>query len=275
MTRASNYSCVGGRCAQAKRSSELCCNASLPELFLVVDLHKGLLDMKPYFRNGSCKLMFLAAALLLPLSGMGAAFQNGDFESGPGTFDIVTSADAPTGWIPGGTLGNAALFNQTNQFGVIGIVGPRSVGFGGNGATGATLSQTFDTLAGQTYNVNYFVTSQQGIGATLQTALVQALNGATVLGSVTESVPSLLAGESFHWYAGPTLTFVATGPSSTLRFTDTSSPVAAGGCCNWALDGVTVAAQVVAAVPEPQTYAMLFAGLVVLGFMTRRRDPSV
>jgi hypothetical protein len=228
------------------------------------------MHMELNVRSEVRRMIVLAGMLALPVSALAAQFQNGDFETAPfGAFDITSIAQAPPGWVPGGTLGNAALFNQTNEFGVIGIAGPHTVGFGGNGATGATLSQTFDTIAGQTYNLNYFVTSQQGTGAALQTASIQALNGATILGGVTETVPSLISGESFHWVAGPTLSFIATGASSTIRFTDTSSS-AATVCCNWALDAVTVNSQVVA-VPEPEAYGMLFAGLGLLGFVARRR----
>jgi len=163
------------------------------------------------------------------------------------------------------------LFYQApSAFGVIGIAGPSSVGFGGNSSTGGTLSQTFDTSIGQSYTVNYFATSQQGgsAGSPLQTALIQALNGATVLGSVTDTIPNFAVGETFHWFAGPSLTFIATGSSTTLRFTDTTTTGTF--CCNWALDGVTVSGQV-AAIPEPNTYGLMLAGLGLLGFLARRK----
>jgi hypothetical protein len=220
--------------------------------------------------------MFFASFLMTTSIAHAAPFTNGNFEL-PGlgvgaTFlDITNVATAPTGWTPAGTLGNAALFYENNAFGVVCVAGPNCVGFGGNGTTGATLSQTFDTVAGQSYTVNYFVTPQQGAGP--QSALVEALNGATVLGSVTETIPLLVAGQSFNWeVAGPSLTFIATGSLSTLRFTDTSNGAAAINT-NWALDGVTVNAPSVA-VPEPETYAMLLAGLGLLGFVAGRRKPK-
>ena len=41
---------------------------------------------------------------------------------------------------------------------------------------------------------------------------------------------------------------------------------------NWRFDNIAVSGIAVAAVPEPQTYAMLLAGLLMLAFMTRRRQ---
>ena len=232
--------------------------------------------MHTWFSN-TVRHTAVVAALASPLAVYAAPFTNGGFET-PGVpvganNSLSDGANPPpTGWTVGGTTTSFAIFYENNTFGVIGNSGPNAVGFGGNGTTGGILSQTFDTVAGQTYNVNYSVTSQQGVGATLQTASIQALNGATILGGVTESIPSLVAGENFHWFAGPTLTFVATGSSSTLRFTDTSS-VAASACCNWALDAVSVNGQV-AAIPEPDTYAFMLAGLGVLGFLARRKTNS-
>jgi len=221
--------------------------------------------MKLHFPNK----VLVASTLALPLFVQAAPFSNGNFESpGVASFaDITTPATAPTGWTPGGTLGNAALFYENNAFHVVCVAGPNCVGFGGNGTTGATLSQTFDTVLGQSYTVNYFVTPQQGAGP--QSALVEALNGATVLGSVTDTIPLLVSGQNFNWVAGTPLTFVATGSSSTLRFTDTSNGAAASGT-NWALDGVTITGQV-AAIPEPSAYGLMLAGLGVLGFVARRR----
>src|SRR5258706_9473181 len=127
-------------------------------------MHKGHI-MKLNFRN----TVLVASTLMLPLVAQAAAFTNGDFESpappssnspiGPGS-----GGTPPTGWVVGGPVGDPfeLFFQMPAAFGVIGIAGPNSVGFGGNSSTGGTLSQTFDTVAGQSYTVNYFATSQQG-----------------------------------------------------------------------------------------------------------------
>lgn len=222
-------------------------------------------------------LMGACAALTLPFAATAAQFSNGDFESpgvAPGVFVSISDipALAPTGWTTGGTTTYAAMFYENNVFGVIGLAGPSAIGFGGNGTTGSTLSQTFDTVAGTSYTVNYFVTAQQGVGA--QSVMVQAFNGALMLGSSSGAIPAFGDSEWYHWFAGPSLSFLASSSSSTITFTDTSNDVLSAST-NWALDGVTVEAGVgVPPVPEPSTYALMIAGLGIIGFMARRKDQA-
>jgi hypothetical protein len=103
------------------------------------------------------------------------------------------------------------------------------IGWGANGATNGTLFQTFDTVIGTTYNINYLLTTQQLTGVLpIQSNLVEALNGASVLNFVTNSF-NQAAG---IWNAGATLSFVAASTSTTLRFTDTTS-AANSGPINW------------------------------------------
>ena len=82
---------------------------------------------------------------------------------------------------------------------------------------------------------------------------VDFFDGATLLGSIAYNGPAVLG------FAG----YVGAGSSITsFRWTTTL-----GGQLNTGIDNVTVAA-----VPEPETYAMLLAGLGLLGFVARRRS---
>ena len=200
-------------------------------------------------------------AWALPLAAADAPFQNGSFETptlGPGTaVSINAPGDAPTGWVPSGTLGNFALFHQSNPY-LTAHTGSNSIGFGGNGSTGAGINQTFDTVAGTPYLVSFFTSAQQ-LGAGPQSYLAQALSGVTVLGSSTGAIPANVA------WVMQSFSFVATGTSTRLRFTDTSDAAAAVSL-NWALDSVTVTA-----VPEPGAFALMGAGLLALAWRRHQR----
>lgn len=144
----------------------------------------------------------------------------------------------------------------------------RYIGWGGSGATGGTLSQTFDTTIGTTYTVDYLLTTQQLGGSNLpvQSNLVQALDGASVLASVTNSF-NMAAG---NWTAGARLTFVAQSIATTLRFTDTSTNAVS---INWGLDNVLVngvSAPTPSGVPEPSTYGMM--GIAMAGLVWKMRN---
>jgi hypothetical protein len=212
----------------------------------------------------------LSACMLLPAVAH-AGFVNGGFE-GPGLLggrqNITTAANAPTGWVPSGFLQNESLFYQrTGEFAnLVAKDGTFLVGFGGNGTTGGRIGQTFDTVAGATYTVNFFTTAQQsGTGA--QSYLAEALgaDGTTLLGSDSAAIP---VGDN-NW-VGHVFSFVATGASSTLRFTDTSNGAAAVGI-NWALDAVSVGINGPATVPEPSTLLLVLACAGLLFAPTRRR----
>jgi hypothetical protein len=208
-------------------------------------------------------VLMTATMLSMPWAAVAASFQNGSFENpgvGPGGFlDIGTVAQAPTGWIPSGTLGNAALFYEGNgTFGTPSQDGVNMIGFGGNGRTGAVLSQTFDTVVARSYTVSFFVTAQQ-LGSGPQSYSAEVFDGTSSLGSDSGSIPVAL-----NW-VGHSFNFVATGAASTLSFTDTSNGAAAAGI-NWALDNVTVSG-----VPEPRSLGLMAAGLAALAFVCKAR----
>jgi len=218
----------------------------------------------------------LSASLALPMAASASAFTNGSFEAGGPCYfaDITSPADAPAGWIVGGPLGNRNLFCEGQSAGwIVPKDGENAIAFGGNVQTGASLSQTFDTVAGQWYSIEFFTTSQQaapGLSG-LQSFRLDALNGTDVLASLVESIPSAGQSDNNVW-AFHTLAFLATGASSTLRFTDISV-AAESDHVNWALDGVSavVRSDHGGTVPEPTSMALVGLSLAALGAVGRRR----
>src|SRR5262245_37784886 len=127
----------------------------------------------------------LALAIATAALSFAVPFTNGSFESPgviPPPFTHLTFDDPyVTGWFHDGTdLGE--FYTNGVQFGITPQNGSYYVGFGAFGQTGGTLEQTFDTTAGKSYVIDYFLTTQELTGTLPdQIGLVQALNGATVL----------------------------------------------------------------------------------------------
>lgn len=216
--------------------------------------------MKNTFTPLICLLAWSSLALAAP-------FTNGGFElpTSQNTIFLGFGDTFVTGWTHGGNnLGEFYTFN--NQYGILAGEGNYYIGWGANNAIGGTLSQNFDTVIGDTYTVDYLLTTQQLALANLpiQSNTVAAFNGATLLNSVSNSF-NMAAG---IWQAGNQLTFVATSTSTTLVFTDTTA-FADGQPINWGLDAVTVNSQS-GAVPEPSTYALMGGSLALLAWYRRR-----
>jgi hypothetical protein len=221
--------------------------------------------------------VLLGAAMLalgLANEARAAAFQNGGFENPAGNGTVITFLNASTAnFLPGWTHSeaNSEFHVCGNAFGITAGEGNCYLGWGANGTTGGTLSQTFDTVIGDIYTVNYLLTTQQFLQANrpLQSNTVEAISGLTTLASVGNSF-DMAAGV---WETGSVLQFVADSTSTTLRFTDLTTSTNSGPI-NWGLDAITVTATSPVnngpGVPEPSTYVMAAAGLGLMAYWRRR-----
>ncbi len=204
-------------------------------------------------------------ALLISAAALSWAgpFTNGSFES-PGVFEgaatqLDNGSTYVTGWLHQG-IDDGEFYTNGSVWGIAAGHGTFYVGFGAFGLTGGQLLQTFDTTPGQVYAVDYLVTTQELEGVLPdQAALVEALDGASVLASVSNTINT----PAGVWVNGLQLRFTATSASTTLRFTDTTL-FANGGSLNWGLDNVSVAAA-----PEPGSYALIGLGLSVIALRKR------
>jgi PEP-CTERM motif/Protein of unknown function (DUF642) len=209
-------------------------------------------------------LFVLGSAALLA-----SAFQNGGFES-PVLSSSPDFGTVPTGWVkvdPSG-VGLFMEFYSTFLLPTVNGQGNQAYGFGGNGTVTGNLSQTFDTIAAAAYHVTFQYVVQQGFE--FEDLKAEALNGAAVLAS------NPIRFNNTAWVTA-TLDFIATGPSTTLRFSDTTGAVdpGFGNSTNWALDAVSVTGPASGAVPEPSSMALVgLGGLAALALKTRRKSVS-
>ena len=185
-------------------------------------------------------ISLVACTLFCAAQAQAAPFGNGSFElpGGPTTTrTIIGSGENLGGWV------NGSQGTQVYQAGHTDNIESQDewfyVSFGHNGTTGGTLSQTFDTEVGATYDVNYHIAPQQGLDPEQKAA-------AFVYDQANTTSSGFLAGEindvgtsAFVWTRGKPVRFVARSAQSTLMFQDLT-PSGAGGGANWGVDNVTV-----------------------------------
>ena len=216
-----------------------------------------------------------ACALLLMLSGavFGAPFQNGSFELGGNpcnTFNVPAGSTIITGWTV--SVGNidwlgsppSCSWQPSNGANSLDLVGAGAGGIGG-------IQQTFDTVPGTTYQVTFDLAGNYGAPPVIK-PLAVTINGVTTNFTFDTTGRSLFA---MGWTT-KSLTFVASGTSSTINFVSDVS--ASGGTLNAgaALDNVQIGAAsvLVAAAAIPLDWAHLAAAamltLAALAWFRRR-----
>ena len=145
-----------------------------------------------------------------------------------------------------------------------------------DGHSAGTISQTFDTTAGMTYQLSFAYANNPGGGAAaagddpgnpVRTATVSVLDdgGSTLLSQDIGHEGSTAADMNWTIFTG---SFTAHSATTTLVFTSTDPATSYGGI---ALDAVSVQA-----VPEPPGLALVGAGLATLAGYAgwRRRNPA-
>lgn len=214
------------------------------------------------------------AAFLLAAGAANAQVANGSFELPlvpVGSFtDFVPGSGVIPGWNvigPPGTVVSivSTTFSQNNVT-FQAQSGAQWLDLTGNGSNSSEgVSQAVSTIGGHRYGLTFYVgnTTGGGIFGTTSTVNV-AVNGVQSFTAVNSLVnPTSLSWQQF------TFDFVATGASTTLALSN-GDP---GGDNSNGLDNVALVDRgaVVAAVPEPETYALMLGGFVALGLAARRR----
>ena len=173
---------------------------------------------------------------------------NGTFEDFSGTplvsgYTVINAgSSALTGWTVGGT----SVDLIANDYGAVSGYSIDMLGTPGPGS----LSQSFATVIGQQYTLSFDLSANGGGDGKALTVSLTGVAPASYMGSTP--------------FTTQTLNFVASNASTTLMFTS-----AASGYSGAVIDNVSVTA-----VPEPETYAMLLAGLGLMGAVVRRRNQA-
>jgi hypothetical protein len=217
------------------------------------------------------------AVLPLAVLATGASAQivsNGSFEISTGVFlsdggqELLTSTTTLTGWtIVGGEI---AVLRSPNAYNLAASVGNNFLDLAGYTNTGFPkgVSQVLTGLTvGQTYAFSMDLGIRNGACVSGGDNCHGPVQASATIGSTSQTFTeaSSVAGNVWGTFG---FNFVATGPSMTLTIDGISLPA---GNEFVGLDNVSVAPGVVGAVPEPETYALLLAGLAGVGAFARKR----
>jgi hypothetical protein len=213
--------------------------------------------------------MFVAVAVWFAAAGgaYAAAFQNGSFESPAITVASGLSSafgTDPLATMPGWTAttnGSGASENFLYGLSTSGYsdgvsAGSQAVLLNGDGSVTTTLAQTFGTISGGKYTVEFDLGIQSSAaGGTTAPVSVQASGSATDNYTVT----AVGAANTIHPFTTESYLFTATSNSTTLTFTQVG-----GGVDSPLLDNVRVT-------PEPSSIVLGGFGALGLFIAARRR----
>ncbi len=137
-----------------------------------------------------------------------------------------------------------------------------------NGTVAGKISQTFGTVIGARYGVSFDIAGNHGAAPTLKEMDVVVAGTSQPNAVVTNhySFDDIGRTNTNMGWVGRSFEFVANDTLTRLSFASTILNTNQGGM---ALDNVQVH---LLAVPEPETWGMLLAGLGLLGLSARRRN---
>jgi len=184
---------------------------------------------------------------------------NGDFETG----DLTGWTAAPSNTYVGTDPLVLYVGPGSGFTGAPGYLGNYVANFGGGGDTGGVLSQSIATTIDGQYVLSFDYGGFQTAAFGEPQSLSIAANGAS-LGTVTGTGGSQ-SGDLSDVFQHYTETFIATGTSTALSFSDLSL---SGDSSDGMLDDVNA----VATTPEPAYFPMVAGGLCLLSFFANRQS---
>ena len=223
--------------------------------------------------------MKLFKIAVLPLAALATAasaqiVSNGSFETFTGAFagdggaQLTSVSTTLTGWtIVGGEI---AVLKSPNIYNLAASVGNNLLDLAGYSNTGFPkgVSQVLTgPTVGQTYAFSMDLGIRNGACVSGGNNCHGPVQASATIGSTSQTFTeaSAVAGNVWGTFG---FNFVATSPSMTLTIDGLGLPA---GNAYIGLDNVAVAPATIGAVPEPETYALLLAGLAALGSFASKR----
>jgi PEP-CTERM motif len=174
------------------------------------------------------------------------------FGAAPASAGPVVNGGFETGDFSGWTLTGDTSFSSVVSESPVPQSGTFGASFGPFQTTGG-ISQTLATVAGAQYVLDFWLQAEADpFGAATPNSFLATWGGATV---------SSLVNSPAFGYEHLSFNVTATGASTTLAFSFRDDPAF------WDLDNVSVTA----AVPEPETWALVGLGLAALAAQRRRQ----
>ena len=203
-----------------------------------------------------------ATAAFVSAAPLFAQVDNGSFESPVvnGNFETKTGTGIDD-WVIGGTVDHIDGYWQAAD-------GAQSVDL--NGTTLGSLSQDLSLAPSSGYVLSFYL-AENPDGPPDPKSLTVTITDTTLLPQIVTTAGITSTHDDMNWtqFLFPFTTGLSGLYTLTFASTSVGTPTAgcpSGDCWGPALDAVTIM------IPEPETYAMVLAGLALLGFAARRRS---
>ena len=203
---------------------------------------------------------FAKIALLAAVALSNSQFAQANLITNGGFEASSSPTTTPTGWV---NIGHSDGVITYALFGTPAYEGVNYYDLGGfgdpNGPIGDGIGQSFATIVGSMYTVVFGLSAENLKGT-------ETLTAAAGSASIDYVLSPDGSGAAKRPFATQTFDFTATSALTTLSFVHTAGT---GGNNDPFIDGVSVELST-AAIPEPETYALMLGGLGLLAFARKR-----